>query len=266
MIADKLKITIITVCFNSRATISDCIASVVSQDFEAFEYIIIDGGSTDGTLSIIEENSHRIHKFLSEPDEGLYDAMNKGLSLAEGRWILFLNSDDKLANPSTLSEAAPFLEDEGQNYYGIAKVEHEGTLLYQKPVNMRPIDFKRDLPIHQTVFLSRSYKEKPFDTRYHIAADSIYLYELSTISDFSLIPVVIAKFNLGGISSWHPNVKALLLHLSEHLTLLRLRKSPMRVQIYTIIAFTFKFLMGKILSKNQYFKMVGHVAQFNSGR
>src|ERR1022692_4955582 len=95
---DSLKITIVTVCRNSEAFLAATIKSVVGQTYPNLEYIIIDGASTDGTLTIIKQYESEIDAWLSEPDTGMYEAMNKGLHLATGDYILMLNSDDLLTS------------------------------------------------------------------------------------------------------------------------------------------------------------------------
>ena len=100
----NLKVSIITVCFNSEKTIRDTIESVLSQDYLNIEYIIIDGSSTDGTMNIIQEYEARINTIISEPDKGIYDAMNKGLKLATGDAIGILNSDDYFEYSSVISD------------------------------------------------------------------------------------------------------------------------------------------------------------------
>lgn len=89
-----MKITVITVCFNSVVTIEKAIKSVINQDYLDKEYIIVDGGSTDGTLDIIRKYEKYITRWISEPDNGIFDAMNKGIEMASGDVIAFLNSDD----------------------------------------------------------------------------------------------------------------------------------------------------------------------------
>jgi glycosyltransferase involved in cell wall biosynthesis len=89
-----MKVSIITICYNSAATIEDTIRSVISQDYPDIEYIIVDGVSTDGTLGIVERYRDRIHRVISEKDRGIYDAMNKGVSAATGDIVGILNSDD----------------------------------------------------------------------------------------------------------------------------------------------------------------------------
>ena len=98
-----MKISIITVCFNSEKFIESAIESVHSQDYNNIEYIIIDGNSTDKTIEIINNNKGRINKFISEPDHGIYDAMNKGLKMATGDIVGILNSDDLYFNNTILS-------------------------------------------------------------------------------------------------------------------------------------------------------------------
>jgi len=98
-----LKLSIITVCYNSAATIRDTIESVLSQDYADIEYIVVDGGSKDGTQAIVESYGRRISTFVSEPDKGIYDAMNKGVMLATGDVVGILNSDDFYEGPRVIS-------------------------------------------------------------------------------------------------------------------------------------------------------------------
>ncbi len=98
-----MKVSVITVCFNSEATIQECIQSVKNQDYPLIEHIFVDGGSTDLTLHFIKKGLGRSSLFLSEPDDGIYDAMNKGLTLATGDVICFLNSDDQYSDNNVIS-------------------------------------------------------------------------------------------------------------------------------------------------------------------
>ena len=101
-----MKISVITVCYNSHATIADAIQSVVDQQWPEVEHIVIDGGSTDGTLAILERFRPHLAVLVSEPDNGIYDAMNKGLALATGDVVCFLNADDVYADATVLAEVA----------------------------------------------------------------------------------------------------------------------------------------------------------------
>ena len=105
-----MTVSIITVCFNIADTIEDTIKSVLSQDYKDIEYIVVDGGSTDGTLEIISRYRHKIAKVISEPDNGIYDAMNKGLRSSTGDILATLNGDDVYANQSIVGRMVEFIE------------------------------------------------------------------------------------------------------------------------------------------------------------
>ena len=97
------KISIITPCYNAAQYIEQTILSIINQDYDNIEYIIIDGGSTDGSLELIKENESNINYWVSEPDKGIYNAMNKGIMAAKGEYLLFLNGGDWFCNPESLS-------------------------------------------------------------------------------------------------------------------------------------------------------------------
>lgn len=113
-----MKISIVTPCFNSSATIEDTIKSVIGQDYGSIEYIIIDGGSTDNTIEIIKKFGDKISKVVSERDGGIYDAMNKGVSLATGDVVGILNSDDLYADNKVISRVANSFKDDIDACYG----------------------------------------------------------------------------------------------------------------------------------------------------
>lgn len=100
----KYKISIITVCFNAEADIEKTIISVLGQTFQDYEYIIVDGASKDTTMQIVGKYSGKIHQVISEPDKGIYDAMNKGIHLANGEWLIFMNAGDYFSSPTLLSD------------------------------------------------------------------------------------------------------------------------------------------------------------------
>jgi len=98
-----MKVSIVSVVLNCRDYIGDCILSVIGQDYSEIEYIVIDGGSTDGTLDVIQQYQDRIHVFITQKDQGFYDGLNKGIALATGDIIGILNADDMIAEPGTIS-------------------------------------------------------------------------------------------------------------------------------------------------------------------
>ena len=108
-----MKVSIITVCFNSEKTLEETIQSVLIQDYPEVEHIIIDGGSTDGTLAIIRKYAAQITQWISEKDHGMYDAMNKGIALATGDVIGILNSDDVYLNSHAISDLMAAMQTQG---------------------------------------------------------------------------------------------------------------------------------------------------------
>ena len=101
-----MKITVITVCFNSAESIADTLESVAAQTYPTIEHIVIDGASTDDTVNIVRDRGKRVSQLISEPDSGIYDAMNKGIRLSSGEVIGFINSDDFYASPDVIAKVA----------------------------------------------------------------------------------------------------------------------------------------------------------------
>ena len=173
-----LKISVITVVRNGRDFVEQTIQSVLEQQYQPVEYIVVDGGSTDGTLDIIKSHGGRISKWISEPDSGISDAFNKGLALSSGDYLLFLNADDRLATPDVIGRMAQAIADAGftELIYGDCNVidRQSGQYLYTASIEFAPRAFKwgRTFP-HPSLFTSRSYFERygRFDTAFRIAMD-----------------------------------------------------------------------------------------------
>lgn len=173
------KISIVTVCFNSADTIEDTIRSVLSQQHSRLEYIVIDGGSTDGTLDVLARYRDRIAKCVSERDRGIYDAMNKGVRLAEGEFVGFLNADDVYAGPNVISEVAAALQtDHADGVYGdlvyIGRRNTERVVRYWRAGQYRPGAFYSGwVPPHPTFFCRTALYRRfgGFNPEYRIAGD-----------------------------------------------------------------------------------------------
>ena len=170
------KISIITVVYNAAATIEQTILSVVKQDYSNIEYIIVDGGSTDGTLDIVKKYEEKIALWLSEPDHGIYDAMNKGLTHATGDYIYYLGADDCLLAPTSISQVVSFLQDNPEVDVLCASVMMVDTVyriekVYSSNFSEADVLSGYNTP-HQGMFVRREILQKHrFDTSYHIAAD-----------------------------------------------------------------------------------------------
>lgn len=206
-----MKITIITVAFNAADTIEDTIRSVLGQDYSDLEYIVIDGASTDGTLGVINRYRDRIARVVSEPDNGIYDAMNKGLALATGEVVGILNSDDFYIDGRAVSKVAAVFADAS-----VGAVFAD--LLYVRPgdlsVSVRRYSskgFKPEkfaygwMPAHPTFFLRKCYYDRYglYKTDYRIAADYELLIRMLYVHKipYVYIPEVLIKMRLGGAST-----------------------------------------------------------------
>lgn len=205
------KISIITVCFNSEATIRDTIESVLHQSYPNIEYLIIDGGSTDDTLKIIAEYGTKISRVVSERDRGIYDAMNKGIHLASGEIIGILNSDDVYMDTNSVKVlVSPIIQDSSDASFADLVVVSLGDLnevvRYYDSCYFSPKKFRFGwMPAHPTFFIKKSCYEAAGDysLNYKIAADYEMLIRLLLIYGFTYtyIPKPLIKMRLGGASS-----------------------------------------------------------------
>ena len=159
------KVTIITAVYNGAAYIKRAIDSIAEQTYDNIEYIVVDGGSTDGTVDILRQHSNVVTRFISEPDKGIYDAMNKGVKMATGDWIYFLGCDDYLY--PDFSKMCTLLDDKHTIYYG--NVFHRGRV--QDGAFTAYKLSKYPIP-HQAILYPRVVFEKySYDLRYKISAD-----------------------------------------------------------------------------------------------
>jgi glycosyltransferase involved in cell wall biosynthesis len=173
------KFSVITVCYNAQATIEDTIQSVIAQTYHHVEYIIVDGASKDRTLSIINRYRDRIATIVSEPDKGLYDAMNKGLRLATGDYVCFLNAGDSFHEDDTLQQMVHTLRELTELpdvLYGETElVDAEGHFVrmrrLQAPEHLTWHSFRHGMLVcHQAFFAKRTLAE-PYDLSYRFSAD-----------------------------------------------------------------------------------------------
>ena len=206
-----MKISIITVCYNSEKTIEDTLRSVFEQNYENIEHIIIDGGSTDRTLAVLATAGAHVAKIVSEPDNGIYDAMNKGIALATGDVIGFINADDFYPTPEVLALVASAFESSGADccYGDLCYVQQDDvskTVRYWRSAPFSPGLFDRGwCPPHPTFFVRREVCVRlgGFDLSFNIAADfelmMRYLEAAQITSRY--IPQVLVKMRLGGITN-----------------------------------------------------------------
>lgn len=206
-----MKVSLITVSFNTAKTIRDTINSVVDQDYDNIEYIIIDGDSTDGTQEIVASFGDRISHFVSEPDKGLYDAMNKGLALATGELIGIINADDFYENKEVISKVVAKIQDSGADalFADLVYVNEENldkVVRFYPGKGFTPAKMlSGNMPPHPTFFVRKSFYDQHggFDTSYKICADFDvmvrYFHEAN--GSYTYLPEVIVRMRTGGSST-----------------------------------------------------------------
>jgi glycosyltransferase involved in cell wall biosynthesis len=206
-----MRVSIITVVRNNQATIAHAINSVLKQDYPNVEYIVIDGSSSDATPEIIKSYGSAVNRFISEPDKGMYDAMNKGLKLATGEIIGFLNSDDFYEHKSVISQIVwEFSHRKVDLVFGDIVFVHpqdtEQIIRYYSSANFSPELFSWGwMPAHPSCFVKRKIYEKygDFKTEYQLASDYELLLRLIKIHQisYSYLDNVLVRMRLGGASN-----------------------------------------------------------------
>lgn len=205
------RVSVITVAYNSAATITDTLKSVNQQTYPDIEHLVIDGGSSDDTLALVKTHGARVTKLLSEPDCGIYDAMNKGIRLASGDIIGFINSDDFYASPSVLQTVASvFVDPKIQACWGdlcyVKQYNTDQIIRYWQSSSFLPGLFARGwCPPHPTLFVRRQVFERfgMFNLSYRIAADMelmARLIEVHRIQGY-YIPQVLVHMRMGGTTN-----------------------------------------------------------------
>jgi len=201
--------SIVIVCLNAQSFIAEAIDSVLAQDSDEYELVIVDGGSSDGTLDVVRGFADRLGDRLrlsSEPDDGLYDAMNKGLRMSQGRYIVYLGADDRMAHGAlaAVNRALDANRSPGIVCGATTVVGPHGRWLEQ-PRSFAGDRVPRKAPArHQSIFVTRQALQgaSGFDTRYAIAADyDLYLRLIEAGATEVLIDDVLSEFRLGGVSS-----------------------------------------------------------------
>ena len=206
-----MKVSIITVCFNSSKTIEETIQSVLSQDYPNIEYLVIDGGSIDGTQTIIQKYQGKIASWVSEPDQGMYAAMNKGISMATGDVIGILNSDDVYVSSRAVSELMYVMSNAKADvvFADLILVDQNNlnkVLRYYDSGRFQPRKFRWGwMPAHPTVFVKKKYYDRVglFALDYQIAADYEMLIRILAIekAPFAYLPKPMVRMRAGGAST-----------------------------------------------------------------
>lgn len=206
-----MKISIITSCFNREATVGQAVESVLAQDWPDIEYIVVDGASTDGSMREIGRYRDRIARIISEPDKGMYEAINKGIRAATGDVVGLLHSDDFLYSPHTVSRIAAEFERTGADFVygdGLFVDFHDTRRVVRNWIGGKYSKWKVRhgwLPLHPTCYIRRECIERYglYDESYRIAADSDFLFRYLYEADLkvSYLHEYIVRMRMGGLST-----------------------------------------------------------------
>lgn len=235
-----MKISVITVCYNSEKTIETTIKSVVEQTYENIEYIIIDGKSSDNTLNIIEQYKDKISKIVSEKDNGIYDAMNKGIAESSGEYLFFLNADDSFYDKLVIEKIVKQLSIKETDFiYGNLNTVNiaKRTSFIKKQNKLNKIYLLKNTPCQPTLFASRAVFKKcgGFSTKHKIVSD--YEWILKAILEYKVscqyVDITISNFNIGGIST---NPEQNKLHDAERDEVINKYFTPFERKSYELIS------------------------------
>ena len=201
-----IKFSIITINYNDKNGLQKTIESIKNQTYKEFEFIVIDGASTDGSKKLIEQNSASIDYWISEKDAGVFNAMNKGIRVAKGEFLLFMNGGDCFENSNVLRDIQPSLNNDFDIYYGNNyKVSSNSKRLKTYPEKLNFSFFYSSAINHQSTFIRRNLFEKYFyyNENYKIASDWEFFVVLICKENvpYKYLNKTIALYDFGGISS-----------------------------------------------------------------
>lgn len=217
-------ISIVTVCYNEEKNIEKTCKSISAQTLRGFEWIIIDGKSKDNTVEIISKYKNKLSVLISEKDNGIYNAMNKGISKANGEYLLFLNGGDMLKDKNTLERISNFIKEDkekGDIYYGDL-IYDNGEIVTFRKAKLNEKFFKTKTISHQATFIKKELFEKygHYNERYKIVADFDFWVKTIIINKVKTkyLPIIISVFDLDGVST---NYKAAKKQIEERNRVLR---------------------------------------------
>jgi len=253
-------ISVITVCYNSEATIDQCISSIVNQSYADYEYIVVDGCSTDNTSDIINKYKNNIDTLIIENDETLYEAMNKGISASNGKYLLFINSDDYLIHENVLMDVAKHMVSISDHDLVVCKsnIRVNDNIIRDWIIPRSLIWAKTYDPHLPSTFINRSiFNELMFNPNSILGGDTEFFMELRKrgLFDLHIFDYVTTAFSMGGVST---NTNKQILYVLEKE--LFITKITGKFDYYRfnkhIIKAKLKTLLISILGEGFYYKSV----------
>lgn len=247
MLKKDMKVTVVTVCYNAIDVIEKTILSVINQTYSNIEYIVVDGNSNDGTIDVIKKYSDRISRWVSEPDKGIYDAMNKGIDLATGEWINFMNAGDFFVNDSVIEDIRLALQESHDVVYGNTIIVNGR---YKKFYKAFLDNDKLPCFCHQSSFISTSLmKHYYYDDSFVIAGDTDFFYKVHKKGyNFFYVDMIVSVDDTNGVSS---NNRVCV--YKEVSRIKKSRLSKVKMIKYTIEDAMPKWLMKKLMILTWYF-------------
>lgn len=200
--------SIITITYNAVETLERTIASVEAQDYRAIEYIVVDGGSTDGTMQVVGRHTPTVSRCISEPDDGLYYAMNKGLKVATGEYVWFLNAGDELNSPDTVSRVMSSAAGADVCYGDTVITAMDGSVIGKRrlapPESLTAESFRNGMLVCHQAFIARRSLCPQYDTRYRYSADYDWCVKiLKSARKIVNTRETLVRFLDGGVTSSH---------------------------------------------------------------
>jgi putative colanic acid biosynthesis glycosyltransferase len=253
----KPLISIITVCYNVADELKSTMTSILNQGYSNIEYIVIDGGSSDGSTCVIESYNKPITdlggrlKWISESDSGIYDAMNKGLALSTGDWVIFMNAGDSFASETVLTNVfSSHRASEIVFGKSITRYKDKSAIRYKDFEIKNKYWYLSKMPNHQAIFVNKSlYKKHRYDLAYKFFADTVFLREIFDLaSSIDEVEFPICNFELGGKSNFYGGYSTFKACVYDSI---RIHKTILR----PLLSHSFKFFSQLFLGKNLYLKL-----------
>ena len=253
-------ISIVTVVYNGEEFLEKTIQSVINQTYKNIEYIIIDGGSSDRTVDIIKKYENKIDYWVSEKDAGIYDAMNKGLDIATGDFVNFMNGGDSFYTNNTVSAAVAMMDSYATSYFGRAEVisDYSSWLHPSAKIDKTMIDMwlKKEAPNHQATFFPKVfYKKEKYNLEYNIFADGDYKNRAKFMHGFCFLDIIICKFEFGGISSSFDSYKHVIMMMKEAWNM-GLQQKRVLFSIKRIFIYNIKYVLQTVFGERILLKLL----------
>ncbi len=260
-------ISIITINLNDAIGLEHTLKSIENQNYENIELIVVDGCSTDNSIEVIRNFRALISKSVIEKDNGLYDAMNKGISHATGDFALFLNSGDAFSEAESLQILASKIDDKNKLYFGRTKNTYRNSTIYYLPDFSITVDnYKNWLtqisPNHQSILFPKSfYKSNSYDLKYRIASDIDFKLKAINQLESVFVDAIVIDFELGGISTVPKTLELTAGMIAEGLEINKVnhRKLKLTTLLGAVFNQYFKYFALKILGERKYFQLLSKI-------